>query len=127
MATIIAVDDDVDICGVLKDFFSLEKFEVLAIGHDGNEAIELYKKHQPDVVLLDVSMPKFDGLYALEKIIEYNPNAKVIMATAFGEEDTMKKKCFDLGASYVISKPFDMNELIQTIKKTAENRNFTVS
>lgn len=103
----------------------IKNIDVIGVGRDGKEAVELYKKLKPDVVLLDVMMPQYDGFYALKKIRDIDPNAKVIMVTADLTLDT-EKKLTELRASAITYKPYDIDSLIEIIEKVS-NRDLTVS
>ncbi|ACZ12995.1 response regulator [Sulfurospirillum deleyianum] len=83
---------------------------------DGEEAITLYKEHQPDLVFLDITMPGMDGFEALKCIRELNPNALVIMISADRQKST-KEKVLSLGASAILSKPVDAEEFRTTLLK----------
>ena len=98
MTSVIVVDDDRDTVEVFCEYLAIKDIKVLGRGYDGKTAVELYKKHQPDVILLDVMMPDYDGFYGLENIRKINPEAKIIMVTADLTSDT-EKKLVDLKAS----------------------------
>ncbi len=113
---VIVIDDDYDVTEVLSEFLKLKSINVLATGHNGKEAVELYTKHSPDVVLMDFLMPDFDGLYGLKNILKINPNAQVAILTGSTDYET-EKKLTEAGASAILKKPYDMNYLIETIDK----------
>ncbi|MFC2140085.1 response regulator, partial [Candidatus Auribacterota bacterium] len=84
--------------------------------YDGDEALELYRLTKPDVVLMDMMMPRFNGLKGIENIIGYDPQAKIIMLTALdGKDDVVKS--IKLGACDYITKPFTPEEMITTLEK----------
>lgn len=116
MTSVIVVDDDRDTVEVFCEYLAIKDIEVLGRGYDGKTAVELYKKHTPDVVLLDVMMPDYDGFYGLENIRKINPDAKIIMVTADLTSDT-EKKLVDLKASAMIYKPYEIDSVIETIEK----------
>lgn len=89
--TTIVVDDDVDTAETLAEHLDMHDVKVLGIGNNGKEAAELYKKYKPDVVLMDVMMYGFDGFYGIERIREFDPDAKILMITADLQHDTGKK------------------------------------
>ena len=115
-STAIVIDDEPDVRDVFSECLPLFDVEVLAKGNDGKEAVELYKKHQPEIVLMDVLMPEYDGVYGLEKIREINPNAKIIIVTASIDSET-EKKLVECDASAIIWKPFDMKKVQKTIER----------
>jgi DNA-binding response OmpR family regulator len=120
MVSVIVVDDDRDTVEVFCEYLAIKDIEVLGRGYDGKTAVELYKKHTPDVVLLDVMMPDYDGFYGLENIRKINPDAKIIMVTADLTSDT-EKKLVDLKASAMIYKPYEIDSVIETIEKVSKD------
>ncbi|MEM4253621.1 MAG: response regulator, partial [Candidatus Nitrosotenuis sp.] len=64
--TAIIVDDEKDMTEVFAEYLKIIDVDVLGIGHNGKDAVDLYKRHRPDIVFLDLMMPEYDGLYALE-------------------------------------------------------------
>lgn len=114
MVKVIVVDDDVDTVEVFCEYLEIKEITVLGRGYNGKTAVELYEKHKPDIALLDVMMPEYDGFYALENIKKINPNAKLIMVTADLTFDT-EKKLKDLSAAAVIYKPYEIDSVIETI------------
>lgn len=85
-------------------------------GSNGEEAIALYKQHQPDIVFLDITMPGIDGFEALERIRALNNDAMVVMVSADRQKST-KERVLSLGASALISKPIDEEEFRTTLLK----------
>lgn len=83
---------------------------------DGDEAIELYSKVRPGLVLLDISMPGINGIEALKKIKEIDGEAFVIMCSAIGQ-DSMMKEAVDCGAGDFIVKPFKAEQIIQALNR----------
>lgn len=123
---VILIDDYHDVTGVISEFLGFNSIDVIAIGRDGKEAVELYEKHLPDVVVMDYLMPKFSGLYGLENILKINPNAKVIMLTGSTDDkldETLKKA----GASEILPKPSSMNIIMETIKKVSMRNSIPVN
>lgn len=110
------IDDDVDTVEVFCEYLEIKDITVVGRGHNGKKAIELYEKLNPDIVLLDVMMPEYDGFYGLEHIKKINPDAKVIMVTADLTYDT-EKKLKEFNASAVIYKPYEIDSVIETIHK----------
>ena len=119
MVKVIVVDDDIDTVEVFCEYLEIKDITVVGRGHSGKKAIELYEKLTPDIVLLDVMMPEYDGFYGLEHIKKINPEAKVIMVTADLTYDT-EKKLKELNASAVIYKPYEIDSVIETIHKVSK-------
>ena len=116
MVSVIVVDDDRDVIEAFTEFLQVKGINVVGIGHNGKDAVDLYKIHKPDVVLLDVMMPMYDGFYALEHIRAYDPNAKVIMVTADLTQST-EERLIELKASAITYKPYEMDDVLDTIDK----------
>jgi two-component system chemotaxis response regulator CheY len=116
MVKVIVVDDDVDTVEVFCEYLEIKDITVVGRGYNGKTAVELYEKHRPDIALLDVMMPEYDGFFGLENIKNINPDAKIIMVTADLTLDT-EKKLKDLNASAVIYKPYEIDSVIDTIHK----------
>ena len=111
---VVVVDDDTDTVEVFSEFLDLKGIEVVAKGYDGKEAVEAYKKFKPDIVLMDVMMPIYDGFYAIEKIREIDAKAKIIMVTADLSVKT-KERLKELDVSGVIFKPYDIDRVLDVI------------
>ena len=116
---ILIVDDLAFIKLVLKDLIVEAGFRVVGEGSNGEEAIELYQDTRPDVVLLDITMPKMDGLTALKKILALDPDAKIIMVSALGQQKLILQ-AIEMGAKDFIVKPFQPERVISSIKKTLD-------
>lgn len=114
--SVLVVEDDRDSLEVLSEFLELHEIEVVGMGEDGWQAANLYKKHKPDLVLLDVMMPNYDGFYALNKIKEENPDAKVVFVTA-ATSSTTQKELFESNVSAIVFKPFEMDHLFEVIQR----------
>lgn len=119
------VDDNRELVGLLEDYISSqEDMEVVGIAHNGQECLDMLATTDPDVLVLDIIMPHLDGLAVLERLRELKKGSlpNVIMLTAFGQED-VTKKAVELGASYFILKPFDMENLGNHIRQVSGNAN----
>jgi len=108
----IVIDDERDAVDSLSEFFELNGICVVAKGYDGEECFQLYVKHKPDFVILDLMMPKYDGVYAIKKIKDEDPNAKIIVVTGFTKYEFNRD---DVTA--VFTKPFEISEIIKVIKE----------
>ncbi len=113
---VVIVDDNIDITGVFADIFEVTGNKVVGIGHDGRDALELFLKHKPDFIFIDVMMPVMNGIDALKAIKENEPNAKVIMVTADNSTNTIKE-LEKLNATAIIFKPFKIEDIINVIEK----------
>lgn len=110
---ILVVDDDLNICELLKIYLENDGYEV-RIANDGDEGVQNFKAYEPDLVLLDVMMPKKDGWQVCREIREIS-SKPIIMITAKGEVFD-KVLGLELGADDVITKPFDMKEVSARVK-----------
>ena len=119
MTTAILVDDDLDLVEKLADMLESFQIRVLDIAVNGKDAVELYQKHCPDVVLTDMQMPQYDGVYALENIRRFDPDAKVIMVTGDLREES-ENAFLENHASAVVYKPYDLNQILKTINGVVE-------
>lgn len=111
--TILIVDDEMNICEIIRTYFENEGYEVKT-ANDGAEGLSYFKMYEPDLVLLDVMMPKKDGWQVCREIREIS-SKPIIMLTA--KDDVFDKVLgLELGADDFIVKPFDMKELSARIK-----------
>lgn len=117
-------DDNERMLRLLRDIIeSDDELEVIGTARDGEEAFNVIKTKEPDVVLLDIVMPKLDGLGVLDRVnndasIKKNPT--FIMISAIGQEK-ITEDAFDLGADYYIMKPFDNDMVLNRIKRARGN------
>lgn len=119
------VDDNKELVSMLESYVAAQDdMEVIGTAYNGQECLNLLADKQPDVLVLDIIMPHLEGLAVLEKMrhIERLKQPSVIMLTAFGQED-VTKKAVDLGASYFILKPFDMENLTSHIRQVSGKAN----
>lgn len=119
--SVMLADDNREFTHLLSEFIShQEDMEVVGVAYNGNEVLRFIENHRevPDVLILDIIMPHLDGLGVLEKLREMNLSVQpqIIMLTAFGQE-TITQKAVQLGASYYILKPFDMDVLTSRIRQ----------
>lgn len=112
-STILIVDDEPDILLVLGEFLSREGFRVVTAG-DGEQGLEKIKEMPVDLVLLDMAMPKMNGIETLREIRKVKPEMSVIMITAYRDAEKVVE-AFRLGAYDCIFKPFDLKYLRQAV------------
>jgi two-component system response regulator (stage 0 sporulation protein A) len=121
---VVIVDDNERILQLLEDILSAEEeIKVVGKAKNGEEGIKLITNQQPDVVLLDVIMPKFDGLAVMESINNNSTMKKkpaFIVLSAVGREN-ITEDAFNLGASYYIMKPFDNEMVVNRVKHVKNN------
>ncbi len=114
---LLIADDNLEICDILEHFFELtDEVTVCGVAHDGEETLFLIAQHRPDVVLLDLIMPKTDGLSVLEQLMHMDMPAKprVIVASAVGQEG-FTRAALERGADYYMIKPYDLTDLLSRV------------
>ena len=109
MVNVMIVDDSDAVRLILKDILVIGKHNLVSELSSGINVLEEYTKISPDVVLLDMAMPKKDGISVLKEIMEFKPSAKVIMISASDSQETVKE-CLKIGARAYILKPFNRSE-----------------
>lgn len=116
MARVMLCDDAMFMRQTLIKILEPAGYEIVAQAGDGLECVDKYFKFKPDVVLMDISMPELDGIGATKKIIEGDPDAKIIMVSAMG---LMAKvvEAVDAGAKDFVVKPFEADKILACIKK----------
>ncbi len=112
---ILIVDDDVDIVRIVTKMLSREEFNV-DTACSGEEALEKVRDQRPDVLLLDIMMPRMNGIEVLRRVKEIDPSIRIIMITAFGDIDSYLD-AMEWGAMEYINKPFETEELLRMINK----------
>lgn len=116
MAKVLIVDDAAFMRMMIKDILEKNGFEVVGEANNGVKAVELYKKENPDVVTMDITMPDMDGIEAVKAIKAFDANAKVIMCSAMGQQ-TMVMDAIRAGARDFIVKPFQADRVLEAIRK----------
>ena len=116
---ILIVDDNKEFCNILNDYLVIQKdMVVIGIAKDGVEALELIQEKKPDLVVLDIIMPRLDGLGVLEKlnIMCLDPKPRIIVLSAVGL-DKITQTALALGVDYYVIKPFDMDVFVKRIRR----------
>ena len=113
---VLVVDDSIFIAKQLSQILTSEGFEVVDTATDGEEGLAKYKEISPavDLVTMDITMPRMDGLTALQKILEFDKNACVIMISALGRNDLVKNALI-AGAKNYIVKPLDRAKVLERV------------
>lgn len=113
---VLVVDDSMFVTKQIGQILTSEGFEVVGTASDGQEGVEKYKELYPnvDIVTMDITMPRMDGVTALEKIIEFDKDAKVVMISALGKQDLVKKSLL-IGAKNYIVKPLDRKKVLERV------------
>ena len=114
MTKVLVVDDDTNICDLLKMYLEKEGYEVKT-ANDGVEGMTVFKMYEPDIVLLDIMMPKKDGLEVLKAVRQAGNRIPVLLLTAKAEVDD-KGLGLDTGANDYLTKPFAGEELLARVR-----------
>ena len=93
--------------------------KVVAIAHNGLEAVELARQHKPDIALMDISMPEMDGLSAIKQIMAQHPNTACVVISA-ERESQMLREAMSVGARGYLVKPFMADELVAEVRRVSE-------
>ncbi len=122
MATLLIVDDEVDICEIVEDTFKQEKGFVVLKAFNGPDGVDLAKAHHPDVILLDIKLYGFmDGIEVLGEIKRYLPKCKVIIITGFSDNVT-ENETKNLGAFSYLEKPFNPPQIVEIVKEALQKK-----
>ena len=112
--TVLVVEDSLSTLKALKTMLRLHDYDVVGEAYDGVEAIRLYQELHPDLVLMDIAMPKMHGIDAIREIMQLDSNARIIAITALYSPDK-RRQAVDAGAIALITKPFTVGDLIGSI------------
>lgn len=111
---VLVVDDAMFMRSKLKNILNQIDCDVIEAG-DGEEGCQLFESLQPDLVILDISMPIMNGIDALEKMLQINSQIPIIMCSAIGQESQVVK-AINLGAKEFITKPFTSQQITKTVQ-----------
>ena len=113
---ILICDDAAFMRMMIKDILTKNGYNIAGEAENGAKAVEKYNETKPDLVLMDITMPEMDGIQALKKIKETDPNATVIMCSAMGQQ-AMVIEAIQSGAKDFIVKPFQAERVLEAVKK----------
>lgn len=119
-ASVVVIDDTEHVREMLVSMLSLDGFEVVAQGGNGQAAVELAEQHNPDVIVIDFSMPGMNGLDASRKVLESVPNQNIILYTAYIDE-ALKKQAKDIGIALCVGKVEGLETLERSIRELCLN------
>lgn len=117
--SVLIVDDSPVMRDILTKVFTEDGFNVVGVAADGVEAIEMFEEHHPDIMTLDIIMPKMRGTEVLERIMAKYPEAKVVMASSVSDARTVMK-CLKIGAKQYILKPYDKAKVMAAVRKALD-------
>ncbi len=113
---ILVCDDAAFMRMMIKDILTKNGYNIAGEAENGLKAVEKYNETKPDLVLMDITMPEMDGIQALKKIKEMDPNAKIVMCSAMGQQ-AMVIEAIQSGARDFIVKPFQAERVLEAVKK----------
>ena len=125
---VLMIDDNISLINMIKEYFAGSSIQIKYEAYDGLQGINILEENieDIDVVLLDLIMPKKDGIYVLEQMKEKNINKNVIVETSYNASDVIRQVS-EFGVNYFILKPFDLKDLekriIDVSKKNIQNKN----
>ena len=113
---IMIVDDAAFMRMMLKDILTKNGYDVIGEAENGQIAVEKYKDLRPDLVTMDITMPELDGISAVKKIKQLDPNARIVMCSAMGQQ-AMVIDAIQAGARDFIVKPFQPERVLEAVRK----------
>ena len=119
MAKVMIVDDALFMRKMLSDILKKEGFEICAEAENGKDAFDKYQQLKPDVVTMDIVMPKvneIDGIGAVKEIVKFDPKAKIIMVSAMGQH-SLVVEAIQAGAKDFITKPFQPSRVVEAVNR----------
>jgi len=119
--TILVVDDAAFMRLMVSDIVKKGGYTVIGEAENGQKAIEKYKKLRPDIVMMDITMPDMDGIAAVKEIKKIDANAKIIICSAMGQQETVTK-AIQAGAINFIVKPFIKEKILEVIEQSFTNK-----
>lgn len=114
--SVLIVDDAAFMRMMLKDILTKNGYAVVGEAENGTDAVEKYEELRPDLVTMDITMPEKDGITALKEILSVDPNAKIIMCSAMGQQ-AMVIDSIQAGAKDFIVKPFQPDRVLEAVAK----------
>ena len=113
---VLVVDDAAFMRMMVKDILSKNGYEVVGEAENGMKALEKYQELKPDLVTMDITMPEMDGISAVKEIKKVDPNAKIVMCSAMGQQ-AMVIEAIQAGARDFIVKPFQPDRVLEAVRK----------
>ena len=113
---VLIVDDAAFMRMMVKDILSKNGYEIAGEAENGLMAVEKYRELKPDLVTMDITMPEMDGIAAVKEIKAFDPDAKVIMCSAMGQQ-SMVIDAIQAGAKDFIVKPFQPERVLEAVSK----------
>jgi two-component system chemotaxis response regulator CheY len=120
--TVLIVDDALIMRRRIGDIATEAGWQIAGEAENGLRAVEIYRRVKPDLVTLDIVMPEMNGLATLKQLIQYDPQARVVMISAVNQKE-MLASCIDSGAFDFIVKPFEKADLSRFFTKILDMEN----
>ena len=121
MKRVLVADDASFMRQMIRDIIEPEGYEVVGEASDGVEVVEKFKELQPDMVMMDIVMPKRSGIDAVKAIKSEDPNANIVMCSALGQE-SLVMEAIEAGAADFVVKPFKSEDVQRVVQKVLANR-----
>ena len=117
-ATVLVIDDEPQIRDLLSSILEMEGYTVL-VAADGRQGVELYRRQPADVVMTDMIMPEQEGIETIRELLRLNPEVKVVAMSGGGrlEPDTYLELAKRMGAAHTLTKPFSIQDVVETVKQ----------
>ncbi len=119
MTRVLIADDASFMRQMIRDIIEPEGFQVVGEASDGVEVLEKWKELHPDIVMMDIVMPKRSGIDAVKDVVALDPTARVVMCSALGQE-ALVMEAIEAGAQDFIVKPFKPESVVATLRKALE-------
>lgn len=116
MSKILIVDDAIFMRKVIRDLLKKNNYDDIVEAKDGIEAVEVYREHRPDLVIMDITMPSLDGIETIKELRKLDENVAILMCSAMGQE-AMVKDALKYGAKDFVVKPFKPERVLTAVKK----------
>lgn len=116
--TVLITDDTAFMRMTLRNVIQKNGFTVVGEAADGEEAVNKYKELRPDLVTMDITMPKMDGITAIKEIVKFDSNARIIVCSAMGQKP-MVIEALNAGARDFLVKPFDAQRVVEALHKAS--------
>ncbi len=117
---ILIVDDRKEMLDVIEEVLKMRGDEVVARASTGEQAVQMYEKTKPELVLMDILLPDISGAEASRRIMEKDGNAKILAISAFNKEK-LERDCLRAGCKAFLAKPFSVKELYEAMEKTSQS------
>ena len=113
---VLVVDDAAFMRMMVKDILTKNGYEVVGEAENGMKALEKYQELKPDLVTMDITMPEMDGISAVKEIKKVDPNAKIVMCSAMGQQ-AMVSEAIQAGARDFVVKAFQADRVLEAVRK----------